>query len=243
MAVAATDRFHHRLAGARGQQVSDSTGIDDSIAAAQLWQAVLAELRGQLNRTAWDNYFAQTTLQAVDEEQATVSAPNAFTATTLQSRYASPVERAIQSITGQRLRVEFVVRPGGSADRLPRPPRPARRRPQRDDVSSQADQPALGNRQLELDRSGAPGLNPRLTYDTYVVGSSNRFAHAASLAVADQPGGKFNPFFVYGGVGLGKTHLLHAIGHRAIELNPELTVVYVSSETLTNDLINAIRAQ
>ncbi len=243
MAVAATDRFHHRLAGARGQQVSDSTGIDDSIAAAQLWQAVLAELRGQLNRTAYDNYFAQTTLQAVDDEQATVSAPNAFTATTLQSRYASPVERAIQGITGQRLRVEFVVRPGAGADRLPRPPRPSRRRPQRDDAPAPADQPALGNRQLELDRSGAPGLNPRLTYDTYVVGSSNRFAHAASLAVAEQPGGKFNPFFVYGGVGLGKTHLLHAIGHRAVEITPELTVVYVSSETFTNDLINAIRAQ
>jgi chromosomal replication initiator protein len=244
MAVAAPGRYHDRLAGPRGQQVSETTGIDDSIAAAQLWQAVLAELRQQLNRNAFDNYFAQTSLQAVDDEQATVTAPNAFTATTLQSRYASPVERAIHSITGQRLRVEFVVRPGAGTERpQPRPPRPSSRRAHRADAPSAPDRPALGNRQLELDRSGAPGLNPRLIYDTYVVGSSNRFAHAASLAVADQPGGKFNPFFVYGGVGLGKTHLLHAIGHRAIENNPDLTVVYVSSETFTNDLINAIRAQ
>jgi chromosomal replication initiator protein len=238
-----------RHVGIEGQQVSEQTPspgarpaqIDDSIAAAQLWQAVLAELRQELNRNAYENYFRHTTLESVDDEQVIVGAPNAFTATTLQSRYASPVERAIHGLTGNRLRVEFVVRAGGER---PRPPRPGRRptRPEPADREGSAG-PALGNRQLELTRPGVQGLNPRLTYDTYVVGSSNRFAHAASLAVADQPGGKFNPFFVYGGVGLGKTHLLHAIGHRAIENNAGLNVVYVSSETFTNDLINAIRAQ
>jgi chromosomal replication initiator protein len=85
-------------------------------------------------------------------------------------------------------------------------------------------------------------MNPRLTFDTYIVGSSNRLAHAAANAVADHPGGKFNPLFVHGGVGLGKTHLLHAIGHRALELNPDLTTMYVTSETFTNDVINDIRS-
>jgi len=225
-----------------------SAQTDDSIAAAQLWQAVLAEIRQELNRNAYENFFRHTALQAVDDEQAIVSAPNAFTATTLQSRYSSPVERAIHNLTGQRLRVEFVVRPGTGSER-PRPARPqSRRRPSREtqDASQQGshtERPALGTKQLELTRPGVQGLNPRLTYDTYVVGSSNRFAHAASLAVADQPGGTFNPFFVHGGVGLGKTHLLHAIGHRAVANNPDLNIVYVSSETFTNDLINAIRAQ
>jgi chromosomal replication initiator protein len=217
----------------------------DSIGAAQLWQAVLTELRQELNRNAYENFFRQTSLQAADDQHAIVNAPNAFTATTLQARYASPVERAIHTLTGQRLHVEFVVQNAAEpADG--RPPRHTARQngasgpPSRSKAPQQTD---LGNRQLELDRSGVLGLNPRLTYETYVVGSSNRFAHAASLAVAEQPGGTFNPFFVHGGVGLGKTHLLHAIGHRAAEQHAGLNIVYASSETFTNDLIKAIRAQ
>jgi chromosomal replication initiator protein len=97
--------------------------------------------------------------------------------------------------------------------------------------------------QLELAPTPSHGLNPRYVYEHYVVGSSNRFAHAASLAVAERPGGQYNPFFIHGGVGLGKTHLLHAIGHRALELRPDLAVLYVTSEKFTNEVINGIRSQ
>ncbi|MDQ3614038.1 MAG: chromosomal replication initiator protein DnaA [Chloroflexota bacterium] len=221
---------------------------DDSIAAAQLWQTVLADLRGELTSNAYRNFFQDTSLTAVDDNRAIVTAPNTFTASTLQTRYSTQVERAIHNVIGERLHVEFVSR--GSGDRAantPRPPRPASRNRTSGDSKHQEaknqTQQGLGTRQLELDNAGHHGLNPRLTYETYVVGSSNRFAHAASLAVADQPGGTFNPLFVHGGVGLGKTHLLHAIGHRAIATNSDLNIVYVSSETFTNDLIKAIMAQ
>src|SRR5256885_9512295 len=87
----------------------------------------------------------------------------------------------------------------------------------------------------------AEGLNPRYTFDAFVVGSSNQFAQAACQAVAELPSRAYNPLFIYGGVGLGKTHLLHAVGHQGVRLFPGMAVVYISSERFTNELINAIR--
>ncbi|MGH2558470.1 MAG: chromosomal replication initiator protein DnaA [Thermomicrobiales bacterium] len=135
---------------------------------------------------------------------------------------------------------------GQPTEPTPQPPSRQSRRPSEPSLrsSNSADERSRNqSRQLTLSPTPAHGLNPRYVYEHYVVGSSNRFAHAASLSVAEHPGGKFNPFFVHGGVGLGKTHLLHAIGHRALEIRSELSIVYVSSEKFTNDLINAIRAQ
>ncbi|MGI8475078.1 MAG: chromosomal replication initiator protein DnaA [Thermomicrobiales bacterium] len=136
---------------------------------------------------------------------------------------------------------EPVARPERIARReTPTPPTARRVDPAR---AGHEGRPALQSKQLTLAPTPSHGLNPRYIYDNYVVGSSNRFANAASLSVADHPGGKYNPFYIYGGVGLGKTHLLHAIGHRAIELHGGIVVAYVSSEKFTNDVINAIRAQ
>ncbi|HLU34796.1 MAG TPA: chromosomal replication initiator protein DnaA [Thermomicrobiales bacterium] len=226
-----------------------------SINVNQLWQTVLGDLETQISRGAFDNWFRGTKLATVDDETAIVFAPNAFSASTLQSRYATQVERALAGLIGRRVSVQFTV-----DNRIPEKgpiPRPnARRtatkaesarntpapRAARKATAATSEQSGLSSRQMSLQPS-AHGLVPRLTFETYVVGSSNRLAHAAAMNIAEQPGTQYNPFFVHGGVGLGKTHLLHAIGHKALELNPNLQIMYVTSETFTNEVINAIRTQ
>ena len=214
----------------------------------QLWQAVLGQLQTRLTRSAFDNWLRQTTLVDFVDDVAVVAAPNTFSVSTLQSRYAAQVEQELASIIGRPIRVRFTIMNSEGEDAHPEEPAASERRaelrrvpeanrPRRVDPS-----PPQPN-QLELAPTTAHGLNPRYVYANYVVGSSNRFAHAASLSVAEKPGGMYNPFFIHGGVGLGKTHLLHAIGHRALELRPNLSIVYVSSEKFTNDVINGIRTQ
>ena len=263
--------------------------------AKQLWQTVLGDLQVRLSRTAFDNWLRQTALVGFADDVATVAAGNTFSASTLQARYATQVERALSDIVGRPIQVRFTVHAAGEADEPDDPgsddadqgedtasllaagartlfggedgrretgdgrrglgagravsrsrPSSGPSAPRRGAAASPLPAPASrppSPRQVELAAAPTHGLNPRYVYENYVVGSANRFAHAASLSVAEHPGGKFNPFFVHGGVGLGKTHLLHAVGHRALELRPDLSVAYVSSEKFTNDLIAAIRAQ
>ncbi|MCC6312463.1 MAG: chromosomal replication initiator protein DnaA [Thermomicrobiales bacterium] len=224
--------------------------------AKQLWHAVQGELQARLSRTAFDNWVRDTQLVGFDNDLATIGAQSTVVVATLESRYAARIAEALATIVGRPVAVRFTVlgESDPAAERLnqetaamlggaaPEPAaRSAARRP-----AERAPRPAAGvppPRQIELAAVPSHGLNPRYVYDAYVVGSSNRFAHAASLSVAEHPGGKYNPFFVHGGVGLGKTHLLHAVGHRALDLRPELLVSYVTSEKFTNDLIAAIRQQ
>jgi chromosomal replication initiator protein len=236
--------------------------------AQQLWQAVLGDMKARLNRSAFENWLRPTTIVAFENDVATVAAANTFGASTLQSRFAPQIEEVFSEIVGRPIHVEFTVLNAGAHededDRQPAAvgnaapdesssrrlvfgeatpqPRPGKRS-QEPAPPTRVEQPRAKSKQLELTTGGNHGLNPRYVYEHYVVGSSNRLAHAASQSVAERPGGQYNPFFVHGGVGLGKTHLLHAIGHRAIDLHPGITVSYVSSERFTNDLINAIRAQ
>lgn len=222
----------------------------ESMNARQLWQAVLTELENGISRNAFTNWFANTSLVGVEDDLATVNAPHAFAASTLQARYMRQVERALSGILGRPIQVVFTTSDGAGMlersveensalqDSPSSVPRPIQRR----SANAGSESGLIRNHQLPLTPVAPNGLNPRLIFDTYVVGSSNRLAHAAALAVADHPGSQFNPLFIHGGVGLGKTHLLHAIGHRALEINSDLTVMYVTSETFTNDVINDIRS-
>ena len=230
--------------------------------ARQLWQAVLGDMQTRLPRNAFDNWLRPTTIVAFENDVATVAAPNTFSASTLQSRYADQIQRILSNIVGRPVRVEFTVQSDAdpedvSADlsafapSIPQlPDRNADRGASsrsRGTVRNAKSQPR-NDQQLALAPAAplppaAHNLNPRYVFETYVVGKSNVFAHAAAQAVAEHPGDQYNPLYIHGGVGLGKTHLLHAIGHKAMAVRPNLRVVYVSSEKFTNDLIEAIRSQ
>ncbi len=201
----------------------------------QLWQTALMTLRDRVSKNHFEHYLSLASITGVENDTAMLTAPNTFVVSTLQQRFASDVEKALSEIAGRRMKVHFDLE-HASADSAPAP---ASKRPRPRQV---VEKPANVNRQNELTPSMGNLLH-HLTFDTYVVGGSNRMAHAAAGAIAERPGTQYNPFFVHGGVGLGKTHLLHAIGHKALEINPELKVLYVSSEMFTNDVINAIRHQ
>ncbi|MGD9713082.1 MAG: chromosomal replication initiator protein DnaA, partial [Thermomicrobiales bacterium] len=206
-------------------------------------------------KNAFENWLRPTSLVAFSDFGATIRAPNPFGATTLESRYAEEIRRVLSEIVGRPVSVQFTVGGGTAGDErtvVTTDEKPARAAANgaptmnRKRIDTSMGRQATATRlsqQLELSSNPFPGLNSRYVYETYVVGKSNMFAHAASLAVAEHPGEQYNPFYIYGGVGLGKTHLLHAIGHRALEHRPDLRICYVSSEKFTNDLIDSLRAQ
>ena len=187
-----------------------------------VWDEVRSRLRGTLNNQTYKFAFAGARPLALDEGRLVLAVDSELLRQWIRQRYLPLLRDALFEVRGQDLQVEVVVEaPSGDAQAPPAEP---------DEAPARALSP---RRPL--------GLQPRFTFEAFVTGPSNRFAHAAALAVAEQPARAYNPFFVYGGVGLGKTHLLHAIGHFAAANHPELSVTYVSVETFTNEFINALR--
>ncbi len=191
------------------------------------WKATLGELELQMTKATFNTWLKDARLLACDEDEYVVGVRNDYAKDWLSNRLHNTIVRTLTTIVGKPVAVRFVV--------------------WSDEIINAAP-PALNNgkadRQSEPKSiySGYNGhLNSRYTFNTFVVGPSNRLAHAAALSVAEQPGSTYNPLFIYGGVGLGKTHLLHAVGHRCLEMG--YNVRYVSSETFTNELIQSIRSQ
>ena len=212
--------------------------------AKQVWRAALGELQVSLSPANFETWLRDTQLVDVDEQRFRIAVPNGFAKDWLESRYRSLISQTLARIVGYSVQVEFVIgvlapRRPTEMDRHARPP--ARRR-------SSSSAPAAGERQqvrLEPTRVGGEGgttfINPRYTFSNFIVGSANRLAHAASLSVAERPGHAYNPLFLYGGVGLGKTHLMHAIGNQVIAKFPRKRVVYATSEKFTNEFIASIQ--
>ena len=184
-----------------------------------LWARLLEALSGQLAPAVLDSWLRPCRLLAVEVDHLRIGAPNPLARDWLMQHHLQALQSAAEKCLGGHRQVSIVVDDAAATV----PDRPASTTP------------------APLPDGTAERLNPRYTFDTFVVGSSNQFAQAASQAVAELPSRAYNPLFIYGGVGLGKTHLLHAIGHRTGQLFPGTAVVYVSSEHFTNELINAIR--
>jgi len=202
--------------------------------AEQAWQSVLGQLQMEMPRASFDTWVRNTRPVSYQNGTLTIGVHNAYARDWLESRLASTVSRLLVGIMNATVAVNFIV--NGNAIE-----------PVADETSLLPDQREPSSDHLRQDRSGVaydqparnPSLNPRYLFETYVVGSGNRLAHAACLAVAEKPARAYNPVFLYGGVGLGKTHLLHAIGNACHQRG--LNVLYVSSEEFTNDMISAIR--
>ncbi|MEZ4523642.1 MAG: chromosomal replication initiator protein DnaA [Thermomicrobiales bacterium] len=211
----------------------------------QVWQAALEDLQGQVSRANFETWLRSTSLIDLDRENAVIAAPNTFAVEQLRSKFDRQISEAIATLINRPVDVDYVVRTAVSEPyrKTPKPrpkPVPPAARERKGDPGTT---PAPQTQQMELTAPSRHGLNPGYTFESFVVGSANRLAHAAAMAVADAPAGAFNPLFFYGGVGLGKTHLLHAIGHRALGQNESVEVLYVSSERFTNELIKSIMSQ
>jgi chromosomal replication initiator protein len=181
-----------------------------------LWARLLGALEGQVPASALQSWLRPCRLVAADGDHLRLLAPNRYTRDWIEHHHVNTIEAAARRLLGVDARVSI------EADAAP--------------AASSGSAPALERIPGALDE-----LTPRYTFESFVVGSSNHFAQAACQAVAELPGTAYSPLFLYGGVGLGKTHLLHAVGHEMARLHPALRLLYLSSERFTNELINAIR--
>ncbi|MDQ0271969.1 chromosomal replication initiator protein DnaA [Cytobacillus purgationiresistens] len=189
-----------------------------------LWQKALANIERKISKPSFDTWLKSTKAHLLQGDTLVIKAPNEFARDWLEERYSTLISGILEDLTGEKLEVKFIIPQNQKEEELDAL-MPAKKKPREED------QPELP---LNM-------LNTKNTFDTFVIGSGNRFAHAASLAVAEAPAKAYNPLFIYGGVGLGKTHLMHAIGHYVLDHNPSAKVVYLSSEKFTNEFINSIR--
>lgn len=190
--------------------------------AREIWQQALSIIQTRVSKPSFDTWFKETNARFLSERLVLITTPQAFAVEWLESRYTRYIREALEDCLGYPVDVKFALEEPKASE-------------------PQAEPPAVRRPPVVQEEPAGHMLNPKYTFETFVIGANNRFAHAASLAVAEAPAKAYNPLFLYGGVGLGKTHLMHAIGHYILEHNPDMRVLYISSEKFTNEFINAIR--
>jgi chromosomal replication initiator protein len=185
------------------------------LTAESLWTEVAGRLKGALNESTYRTWFGEVEGMEVTDDTFILAVPNDFTREWIEGHFLELIRAAIRDATGHQRRVQLTVAEIGAAPDTTRAP--------------------------AAQRIGESGLNTKYTFDLFVIGSSNRFAHAAALAVAEAPAQAYNPLFIYGSTGLGKTHLLQAIAQYVMEHPGNMSVRYVTSESFVNDFINSLR--
>ena len=199
--------------------------------AANIWEDILSRVQAKVNRHSFYTWFKPTAFVGDDGRNVTVRVPNALFKDWITKHYSGVIAEALEEIKRTDALVNFVASGTAAAEIPPPPASPAE--PSADAVEHHVS--------TAVPTTSAAGLNPRYTFDSFIVGSSNQFAHAACRAVAEAPSRSYNPLFIYGGVGLGKTHLMHAIGHYVLQHDHTLVLTYISSERFMNEMINAVR--
>jgi chromosomal replication initiator protein len=187
-----------------------------------IWESCKKKLKERLGETSFDTWISPLQLKEASRDRLVLEAPDSFFKSWVESNYLSSLEEVSQETSGKKIMIEFRVNPGILKSKTTKIFRSFNK--------------SFGEKSQTSLR-----LNPRFTFANFVVGSSNRMAHAASLAVSKAPGKSYNPIFIYGGVGLGKTHLMQAISNHLLEQNSQTRVKYISSESFANDLILSIR--
>jgi chromosomal replication initiator protein len=184
------------------------------------WEAILSIIEIETSSVSFNTWFKNTQIIDIQDNTLILSVKNEFTKEILNTRYLELIRNSALQILNKEYAIKFVL--------------PNEQTNLEKKISKRSDQ-------LQDPLNNQSTLNPRYVFDSFVVGNSNRMAHAAALAVAEAPARAYNPLFLYGGVGLGKTHLMHSIAHYILDQNPNAKVIYASSEKFTNELINSIR--
>jgi chromosomal replication initiator protein len=208
-------RWYARPSSPPGKELARSVNHQIELTASSLWSEVAGRLKGALNDTTYRTWFAEADGAELTDDSFVIGVPNDFTREWIEAHFLGLIQAAVRDVTGQERRIRLSL--------------------------LEPDDRVVPAATVAPRRTSETGMNPKYTFDSFVIGSSNRFAHAAALAVAEAPAQAYNPLFIYGGTGLGKTHLMQAIAQYVGEHSEELSVRYVTSETFMNDFINSLR--
>ena len=187
----------------------------------EIWNNSLSKIEGKIGNSVFDLWFKPIKISSIKDQTVTLEIPNRFFKEWIEDSYPNLIKDSLEGVVGYPVVLKYRVE-------------------EKQDTTQKKIISQLENKRIRLANKGIY-LNPRYTFENFITGSSNQFAHAAAIAVAESPGKTYNPLFIYGGVGLGKTHLMHSIGNKVMNGKHDVSVLYVSSEQFTNEVVSAIR--